>query len=258
VRQFILPEGIFVPETGEETAALTGRDYHYIARVLRNKVGDQFPGTDRSGVPCVITIKKIVKSACQVKISPRMKGQNEPGKKQAPSITLFQCLPKGKKMDLIIRQATEAGVERIIPLSSNHSVPVLSEEDGYRKRERWLRISREACQQSGSPILPEISAPVAMKKIKDLLNPGTLSLFFHQDPLENNSLHHYLADYPREIAILIGPEGGLSREEIDLLTQIGFHPVYLGEKVLRTETAALYVLGAVQILLLERQSWSVQ
>ena len=83
-----------------------------------------------------------------------------------------------------------------------------------------------------------------------------IKLFFHQNRLEKGSLHGYLNSSTDSICVMIGPEGGLSDEETDFLLASGFHPVYLGENVLRTETAAIYALGAVNTILLEKNEWT--
>jgi 16S rRNA (uracil1498-N3)-methyltransferase len=95
-----------------------------------------------------------------------------------------------------------------------------------------------------------------MSRISEHWNGAGPGLFFHQHPLEQSALHRYLSHYPSDVAVAIGPEGGFSDAEIELLRSAGFSPVYLHTNILRGETAAVYALGAVQTILTERRFWS--
>lgn len=250
MRQFILPDEF----AGEETLSLTDENYHYLCRVLRKQEGDAFPGLDRKGNRWKILIGKIEENSCLLKISP-----DKSSRKQQTEITLVQCLPKGKKMDLVIRQAVESGVTRIIPVESDHAVPRFeNDKDRGKKRERWEKIALEAMQQSGSEIVPEITSPVKMEKIFGYAGENCLGLFCHQERIDHNSLHQYLNVTPEEVFLVIGPEGGLSDRELEILTGNDFKPVYLGDNILRTETAALFATAAVKVLLLENEKWSLK
>ena len=171
-----------------------------------------------------------------------------------PEIILCQCLPKGKKMDLIVRQATEAGVSVIQPLDSEFSIVKYDSKSWKGKHERFMKIVREAFQQSGSKTLPEVKEPVPLTSL-EIDEKNEIGLFFHQKSIENISLHQYLFTVPLKIKLIIGPEGGLSDKEIACLKEKNFKPVFLGENVLRTETAALYAAAAVKTIILERDSW---
>jgi 16S rRNA (uracil1498-N3)-methyltransferase len=155
-------------------------------------------------------------------------------------------------MDLIIRQAVEAGVERIVPLASDHAV-VRSEEAGARL-ERWRRIAREAREQSGAARPAEIEEPVRLDEALRRERGGT-AVFFHEDPEGASPLHEILAGAVAPITVLIGPEGGVSPREVALLAAAGYRRAWLGDGVLRTETAALYALAAVRTIVRERGTW---
>ena len=157
-------------------------------------------------------------------------------------------------MDLIVRQAAEAGVSEIQPLESEFSIVRYDRKSWKSKHERFDKIAREAFQQSGSDRLTVINEPLPLTSLKTP-EKGEIGLFFHQKSIENISLHKYLFTVPDKIKLIIGPEGGLSDKEIAYLRAENFKPVYLGENVLRTETAALYAAAAVKTILLERNSW---
>jgi len=252
MKHFLLPRDY----TGQKEYLLTGKDYHYLCRVRRLSVGDSFAGVDRAGRRYALRIDQVSTDSCTVAIEQTLMREvtSESG------ITLFQCLPRGTRMDLVVRQATEAGVAHLIPLVSRYTVTKLDTARAEASRvERWERIAREAVQQSGSTSLPEIHAPVPFELIGEhwSCDPQSVGLFFHQTPLEQRSLHEYLDARPTRVAIVVGPEGGLAETEIVHLRNMGFAPAYLGSRVLRTETAALYAIAAVQIVLLEKKTWQI-
>jgi 16S rRNA (uracil1498-N3)-methyltransferase len=184
-----------------------------------------------------------------------------------PPIALFQALPKGAKIDQIIRQAAEGGVAEIIPFVSGYTVPKLKEREGkIEKIDRWKRIVKEARQQSGSDIATDIKDICALdnvfaywESVKTRYKNPT-GILFHQDPLKNEkgSLHHYLTGSPDFAAAVIGPEGGFSAEEAERFIQAGFKPLVIGANILRAETAAVYAIAAIRILLLENTEWMLK
>jgi 16S rRNA (uracil1498-N3)-methyltransferase len=198
-----------------------------------------------------------------------------------PPLVLFQALPKGSKMDLIVRQAAEGGIAEIVPFVSGHSVPRIQgggPEDG--KLARWKRIIKEARQQSGSPVVTAIQAPGSVDTVLDYWEvlrrrySGVLGIFFHlslpggpgeegapplnQYPLEQGGFHDYLNINPEMVVLVIGPEGGFSPEEVSRFAAADFKSLVMGNTVLRVETAALYAAAAVRIILLERASWTLK
>jgi len=180
-----------------------------------------------------------------------------------PPLVLFQSLPKGQKMDQIVRQACEAGVSLIVPFISARSVSRPDVSDLAGKRDRWMRIAREARQQSGSLVETDISPVLDLAGVLNVWRERAgkatrpLALLLHQDPLEKATLNGYLDATPDLVALTIGPEGGFSEEEASALVSAGFGPLLLGPNVLRTETAALYAVAAVQVVLLERTTWRI-
>lgn len=263
VRQFLLPRWY----SGEPSITLAGSDYRYLARVLRLREGAELAAVDARGARYVMRIASVGRAECRVEIAPApvrvppeapSPAGSTPG---APSltadpdvsITLLQCLPKGRKIDQIIRQATEAGVSRIIPLFSERSLVRRAEE--ANRQARLERIAREALQQSGSGRLPLVEAPRPLASLAEEAGSWGTALFFHEEKLAATSLHELLAEPDECVSILVGPEGGLSPAEVDLLTAAGFRPAHLGGTVLRVETAALYAVAAVRTILQERDSW---
>ncbi len=249
MRSLLLPDFF----SGERTLTLTGKEYHYLTHVLRLKENNTFTGQDRDGNLFSLRVLSIKNHSIMLETDP-LPGQRE----DIPlKITLYQCICKGKKMDRIIRQATEAGVKTIVPLLSEYTVPRLDKKEGMHKIERWNRIIKEALQQSGSRVVTEIREPSSILNLPEKSKKKEIKLFFHQSPLENHSLHEYLCEYPEEVSLLVGPEGGLSENETGFLMKTGFRPVMLKTNILRAETAALYAIGAVQSILTEREDWQL-
>jgi 16S rRNA (uracil1498-N3)-methyltransferase len=275
LRRFILP----LPPDPQGFIRLTGRDYHYLVRVRRLGPGAIFPALLPGGAEAQIRVHSTdgdtLLGEC---LAPPEKGRlapvSPPEKGCLAPILLFQALPKGAKMDLIVRQAAEGGISEIVPFASEHSIPKM--QGGEEKLRRWERIVREARQQSGSGIATAIHAPLDMKGLLAYWETmreraGGLGLLFHQDPvdpadvspaapgpagLEQGSLHGYLGTAPELIAMAIGPEGGFSPAEVTLFLAAGFKPLKIGDTILRTETAALYGAAAIRVILLESNSWT--
>ena len=251
MKHFLLPESSNLP--GE--LKLSGRDFHYLVKVLRKRGGDQFIGMDKRGrrYSCAVSTLETQTLTLNVTASPS-------GDVQKPDtrITLYQCVPKGEKMDLIIRQAVESRVTEVVPVISSRSVPRFKEADREQKRKRWVRISEEALQQSGADVPLTIDEVTELTDIHKTPCPGDIKLFFHQEPIAQKTLHQYLSFSSNSIDIVIGPEGGFSDDEVIYLKEAGFEPAYLGSRVLKVETAALCAIASIQIILLEYTSWKIQ
>jgi len=247
MKQFLLPPWY----AGQARISISGDDHRYLARVLRLRPGATLPAVDARGTRYVMTIAAVSRTSADVEVSPAAQPAESP---RAAPITLLQCLPKGRKIDLIIRQATEAGVSRIVLLESQRCVARASEDAG--RLDRLSKIAREALQQSGNPRLPVIDAPRPLASVTDAAGSWGTALFFHEERLSAGTLHELLAGPQERISILIGPEGGLSPSETGLLMAAGFRPAHLGGTVLRVETAAIYAVAAVQMILQERDAWT--
>lgn len=256
MRQFLLPQGY----RGESQIVLTDEPFHYLIHVLRLRRGDTFPGIDKSGNEYLLSILEAETSHCSVlveKLHHKREEKNRLPNNLDVKIILFQCIAKSKKMDTIVRQATEAGVCEVHPLFSRYSISKDINFDTDSKLKRWNRIVREAVQQSGSAVVTEIKPPKQLREIGTFreTDKKRRGLFFHQNVLENRTLHDYLSSNPQEIGLVIGPEGGFSDKEVVMLQEHGFFPVFFGATILRTETAALYAVAAVKTILAERGTW---
>ena len=167
-------------------------------------------------------------------------GQALPSPEPSVRVTLFQGLPKADKMDWIVQKCTEAGVHAVVPVLMERSVSRPSGKDGAKKAERWRRIAAEAAKQSGRAWVPPVSEPAAPGKVKSLIPPDSLFLIPWEEenalPLRRAVAQ---AGQQRDICLLIGPEGGISGDEIAYFRSLGGVPVTMGPRIFRTETAAL-------------------
>jgi len=249
------------------TVRLKGDDYHYLARVRRLAAGEFFPGLLPSGEKVLIRVDALDGGILTGTTAPENNAEAERPSSQVPLI-LFQGLPKGEKMDLIVRQATEGGLAELVPFAAEYSVskPRRKAAEGGvygQKLSRWRRIIKEARQQSGSGVETTIRAPLNVDELFaywDTLKaryPGALGLLLHQIPLEHKSLHGYLDTIPPLIVAAVGPEGGFSPSELSRFMEAGFRPVTIGTAVLRTETAAVAAASAIRIIVQERDSWEM-
>ena len=264
MRHYVLPDHY----DGSGYLELSVDESRYLTRVLRKRPGDSFDGVDPNGNRVSVTIRQAAADRCILEIS-HANAAEKPDGPQATgesagsrlALTLFQCIPKANKMDLIVRQAVESGVERIVPIQSEHAVAKIDMNGFEKKRDRWLRIARQAMQQSGREIPPEITTPATVSQLPEIWREHSgqngVCLFFHEKPVAAATLHSLLSSRPGTVGICIGPEGGFSRGEVENLLNSGVQPVYINTNVLRTETAALYAVAAVQTVILEKDTWSI-
>lgn len=220
----------------EQIPVITGSDAHQIKDVLRMKTGDKIDLLDGTGAVYACRIKTIQKN----KVDCEILEKRAPGEELPIKLALAQCLPKGKKMDLIIQKCTELGISRIIPTLSERSIAKAG------KPERWKKIAKEAAEQCGRTSIPEISPLTKFEDVLKLKTPCALALIPWE--LEKEiTLKQMLKDRKSsDIFVLIGPEGGFSRKEIELAVDAGFTPVTLGKAILRTETAGMAILAAIR------------
>ncbi len=248
---FVLPPSF----SGTKEFQLDSKDSHYLTRVLRLNAGSLFPGRDRQGNLWDLLISEVDKKFVLLTCTP---ASDKNTSLTMPSISLFQCVCKGKKMDQIIRQATEIGVKEILPVVSRYTLSNAgsSAHIPLQKVERWEIIIKEALQQSGSPVITELHTPQSFEEMLVFIESRYAGLFFHQEKLSSQSLTERLLEYKDKkgekqlpLALIIGPEGGFSEKEVEKMRKTGLEPVFLNTNILRAETAAIYALAAVQTLL---------
>ncbi len=160
-------------------------------------------------------------------------------------IILLQALPEKERMELIIQKATELGVSSIIPIKSERSISLEERESKQKKAHRWQEIAIKAVQQSRRATVPRVEAYRSfMEALKSCEGEGLKILLYEK---KGENLKNVLKRYqPQKIFAMVGPEGGFTEEEVALAKDKGFIPVKLGQRILRTETAAITLVGILQ------------
>ena len=215
---------------------------HHASRVLRLREGDAVQFFDGIGSECHGVITELVGKRVVIgKITSGNVGRESP-----LQVMLAQALSSSEKMDWVIQKATELGVTEIQPLDTERSVARLSAERAAKRLEHWRQVAISACEQCGRNVLPAIHAPldimVWLQQIKVLTGAKLILL-----PQGAASLHAQ-AKPQDKVVLLIGAEGGFTEAESDSALHCGFTPIRLGARVLRTETAAVAGLAALQTL----------
>ncbi len=228
---------------------IINEDVNHIANVLRCKIGDKLNICNiDNGENYEAEIIQINKDSIDLKIIKDIESESESN----IHINILQGLAKADKMELIIQKSTELGVKEITPVNMERCVVKVNGKDEARKIERWQKIAEVAAKQSGRNIIPKVNNIIRLKDIEKILIDYNCILVAYEKE-ENNTLKHELLNLKKEIkeknnlniAILIGPEGGISENEIDYLKQIGTKIITLGKRILRTETVALAVSSII-------------
>ena len=226
---------------------IIGEDVKHIKNVLRKRVGDKLNiGNNENCKNYLCEIIYIHEKQIDCRILEETEENNESNIK----VTVFQGLPKTDKMELVIQKSVELGVYDITPVEMQRCVVKFNEKDKIKKINRWQKISEVASKQSGRNIIPQINPIIKTKDICNLCGEYDIVLVAYEKE-ENNTLKEelkrlkVLEKEELKIAIVIGPEGGISIEEIDMLKESGIKTVTLGKRILRTETVALSVLSIV-------------
>ena len=164
-------------------------------------------------------------------------------------ITLYQGLPKADKMELIVQKATELGAASVVPVAMSRCVVQLDAKDGRKKQERWQKIAREACKQSGRCEMMQVTEPISFKNLLTKLASHQAAIVPWEDA-RGYSLAKFHQKHPgiTDLAIVIGPEGGMSEDEIARMKEASCQSVTLGPRILRTETAGLCAMSALLCL----------
>lgn len=211
---------------------------HYIGRVLRLSPGTQVQLFDGSGQEYLSLLTEVGKKNVQVEVQSAV-----PGLPESPlRVHLGQGLSRGERMDWAIQKATELGVTELTPLFTERCEVRLSEERGDKRLNHWRQIAISACEQCGRSVIPLIHPPQTLAQWQSQVQ-ADLKLVLHPiaEPLHSHTR-------PERLALLIGPEGGLSELEIQQAQSAGFASVRLGPRVLRTETAPVVALSLAQQL----------
>lgn len=161
---------------------------------------------------------------------------------------ILQGLPKSDKMEMIIQKCTELGVKEFTPVALNRCIVKLNGKDEFKKIERWQKISEVAAKQSKRNIVPKVNYIIKLNKVIELIKEYDIMLVAYEEQKTNtikSELQKLNKKNNLKIGILIGPEGGIEKEEIEFLKQAGAKIVTLGTRILRTETAPIVMSSVI-------------
>ncbi len=230
----------FVPSVDGDTITVTGQDASHIRRSLRMTVGEELTVCDGKNTECVCTVREFAGEDVILSVVSRVPSATEP----TCAVTVYQGLPKADKMEWIIQKAVELGAVRIVPVQMARSVAVINEK-AAKKAARWQKIADEAAGQSGRGILPVVEEPISFAEAAGRLASENTVVCYECGGVPFASL---ASRETAAVSLVIGPEGGIDRREIETLQQGGAAIATLGKRILRCETApvaALSVLMAV-------------
>ena len=222
----------YEPEITKDTEyyIINGENCRHISRSLRMTIGDEITITDGKGLDFETEITNITDQSVEVKINKVSESENE----AKVRLHLYQGVPKSDKMELIIQKFTELGGYSITPTKTEFIVSDISGKED-KKVSRWQKIALEASMQSRRAYIPEIKSPVKFKTAVENA-PGVKLMLYEGGGI---ALKDLVNSESGDISIFVGPEGGFSKNEVELAKANGVHIVTLGKRILRTETAPI-------------------
>lgn len=228
--------------TGPAPLPLSEADLHHAARVLRVEPGEELDVVEPSGA---VRRVQVVEVTADGVLARTVVALEQPW---YPAVTLFQGVAKGEKMDAIVRQAVEVGAAQVVPVLTSRVVVRLDEGKRVQRGERWRRIAQAASKQARRDRVVDVSDLVEFSAALELLVAFDRVVVLwedHQGALLSEVAAHALEDPTATVALVVGPEGGLSAEEVDALVARGAKLASLGPSIMRTETAAVVAVALV-------------
>lgn len=233
---FVIPE-----QVGETEIYVTGQDVNHMKNVLRMKIGEQVEISDGNNKKYLCEVSAYEEEQAVLRILEIKEADTE----LKSRLYLFQGLPKNDKMELIVQKAVELGAYEVIPVSMKRCVVKLDAKKAAKKVERWNSISESAAKQAGRSIIPKVSDVVSYREAlerAEQLDVVLVPYELEEGMAETKKLLHQIQP-GQSVGIFIGPEGGFEREEVEQAIEAGAHPVTLGRRILRTETAGFTMLS---------------
>lgn len=237
----------FLEEDFDEAgnAVISGDDRKHIVNVMRMTINDKIIAVS-SGNAYTSRLTDISPESVSIH---RLEG-HLPKNELPINVTIVCGLAKGDKHDYIVQKGTELGVSAIILFKAERSIVKWEEKKGAKKIERLQKISKQAAEQCHRTVIPKVENPLTIHQLISTAKAYDVLLFADEEDAKSEEPHR-IADrvknmnHKQKVLVVFGPEGGLSRNEAELLASAGFLPVALGPRILRTETAPLYFLSAV-------------
>ncbi|ABQ28432.1 16S rRNA (uracil(1498)-N(3))-methyltransferase [Geotalea uraniireducens] len=239
MRRFILADSII----NDGKVTVSGDLFRHMAKVLRLKAGTSVILADGAGRECTGVITAVGAKSLEIRVE---EGPAAPTGDNGPRITLYQGMPKGDKLEFIVQKCTELGVAEIVPFTAARSIAKVTHQRGMERIERWRRIATEAARQSKRRTVPQVTLAENLSEVLQAAQHSVKLLLWEEE--QGNRLKETLSGLPipESIAVLVGPEGGLTAEEAAAASACGFIPLSLGKRIVRTETAGIIILSILQ------------
>ncbi|CEP79493.1 16S rRNA (uracil(1498)-N(3))-methyltransferase [Paraclostridium sordellii] len=223
------------------TCIIEGEDVKHISKVLRCRVGEELEICDNDNNEYICEITNIDKSEVQLNIIDKVDIKRESDLK----IKVYQGLPKGPKMEIILQKLTEVGVDEIILVQTKRTVVKVEDKKEDKKIERWERIIYEAAKQSKRGKIPKLKGILSFKEALSDMYKNDLNIAPYENERTKSIKQAIKGQDINNIGIFVGPEGGFEDTEIKAIEDIGGQAVSLGPRILRTETASLVASSIV-------------
>ncbi len=237
MRFYVHPDSIFPLKNIIEIKDKT--EIHHICDVMRLKKGDIVDIFDGQGMEFSGSIEEAARGEVIIKIKQKLASKSE----AALNITLYQAIPKKTKMDFIVEKTVELGVAKLVPVITDRTIPEI--KDFSRKIERWSRIAMASSKQCGRRVLPVIADVLDFNSALIDSKQKELTIFASLDK-ESRSLKDILKGLTlKSVAVFVGPEGDFSPREASLAKENGLKICSLGNLILKSETAAIYILSCL-------------
>jgi len=232
-----------------DVLTIVGDDVNHMKNVLRMRSGEAFTAADENGLFYHCEVDTLEKEQVTAKILDKEQGGSELSSK----IYLFQGLPKADKMELIIQKAVELGAYEIVPVATKRSIVKLDAKKEASKLKRWQAIAEGAAKQSGRMLIPHISEVKTYGEALQMARELDVNVIPYECARGMDGTREVFGNIKpgMSVGIFIGPEGGWEESEVDKAKEQGIHPVTLGRRILRTETAGLTTLSILMYLLEE-------
>lgn len=236
--RFFAPNSAF----DEWRVTITGEDAFHIARSLRMAVGDEITVCDMAKREHLCKLSRIRDEECLADIISSRDGATE----SPVEISLFMAYPKGDKLETVIQKAVELGATNVIPFESSRCIKRPSADKAEKQNARFSRIAEEAAKQCGRAALPKVFLPISYKEALSRAMQSELPILCYEGD-GTQSFKKVLNENKnaKSISLVIGSEGGFSRDEAEAAKEAGLIPVNLGPRILRCETAPSYALSAI-------------
>ncbi|WP_338464990.1 16S rRNA (uracil(1498)-N(3))-methyltransferase [Shouchella rhizosphaerae] len=229
-----------------EVVEITGDDAAHITKVMRMQAGDGVICVNEDGKAVLVQLSQFDPSSVKGTVLNEMDNETE----LPIRVTVAQGLPKGDKLETIVQKGTELGAYAFAPFSASRSIVKWDEKKGAKKTERLQKIAKEAAEQAHRLFVPNVAKPVPLKVVAEALTHYDVCIVCDEEEAKQGEKANLKRAFAMlkpgmSLLVIVGPEGGLTREEVALLSAKGAVSCSIGPRIVRTETAAMYVLAAL-------------